>query len=164
MGRDCPLSASLGVPCRSYFPVSGAGGDRGNLNIGEGMGALFGEGTTFPQAEASLPGSPAHCWDKVIRKHTEQRGRWQQMPSSRARCVYFRTTAVATTIITTDLAGRVLKAEGLPFYVEAPPKGLDILTRLLPTLPLILKALLGQRNKTFSRQKLTAHFTTPQDF
>lgn len=86
------------------------------------------------------------------------------MASARARCVYFCTTAVAITIITRDLAGRVLKAEGLPSHVEAPPEGLDTHTTSLPTLPLILKALLGQRNKAFSRQKLTTHFTSPQDF
>lgn len=68
-----PLGSLVG-PGRSYFAVSGAGGNRDRWKTGEGTGAEFGEGTTSPQAEASLSFILAHSWNKVMRKCADLKG------------------------------------------------------------------------------------------
>lgn len=85
------------------------------------------------------------------------------LASGRTRCEIFSYHFSICNSNYGDLAGRVLKAGALLPQTVAPPEDLATHTRLLLTLPLILKALLGQRNKEFSRQKLTTCLTSPQD-
>lgn len=68
-----PLGSLVG-PGRSYFAVSGAVGNRDSWKTGEGMGVLFGEGITSPQAEVSLPLILTHSWNKVMRKCADLKG------------------------------------------------------------------------------------------
>lgn len=95
---------------------------------------------------------------------TSRGWRQQMLASGKTRCEIFSYHCSVCNSNYRDLAGRVWKAGGLLPQTVVPPEDLATHSRLLPTLPLILKALLGQRNKAFSRQKLTMCLTSPQDF